>query len=165
MMGLRVMIADEASYEARRSALPDLGEVRVRSERRRRWSAEDKLAIVRETLTPGAVAQVVANRHGIGTGLLYTWRKQMLRMAMTGFAAVAVEPEATPMPQITDGSLAASIPPATMPVAAGEPAAPSRPDHLPGLIELELPTGVRLRFGADVDGPALQRVLAALAAP
>ncbi|WP_350356123.1 transposase [Acidisoma cladoniae] len=35
-----------------------------------------KLAIVRETLSPGSVAQVVADRHGIGTGLIYTWRKQ-----------------------------------------------------------------------------------------
>ena len=64
------MSANEGSYEARRSALPDRVEVRVRSERRRRWSDGDKLAIVRETLAPGAMAQVVADRHGIGKGLL-----------------------------------------------------------------------------------------------
>ena len=69
--------SNEGSYEARRSALPDVVEVRVRSERRRRWSPEDKLAVVRETLVSGAVVQVIADRHGIGTGLLYTWRKQM----------------------------------------------------------------------------------------
>ena len=44
------MSSIEGSYEARRSALPDRVEVRVRSERRRRWSDGDKLAIVRETL-------------------------------------------------------------------------------------------------------------------
>jgi transposase len=135
----------------------------VRSERRRRWSDGDKLAIVRETLAPGAVAQVVADRHSIGTGLLYTWRKQMLRAAMTGFAAVEIRPEALPAPQVTDGRAApvAEVPsvPSTAPstVAAG--------GAVGGLIEVELPTGVRLRVGPDVDGAALRRVLAALAAP
>ena len=153
--------ANEGSYEARRSALPHRVEVRVRSERRRRWSDGDKLAIVRETLAPGAVAQVVADRHGIGTGLLYTWRKQMLRAAMTGFAAVEIRPEALAAPQVADDQVAETLPElpaASVAVAAAPPAMPS-------LIEVELPTGVRLRVGADVDGPALQRVLAALAAP
>jgi transposase len=59
-------------------------EVRVRAVRRRSWSTEDKLRIVRETLEPGAVATAVADRHGISTGLLFTWRKQMLATAMSG---------------------------------------------------------------------------------
>ncbi len=162
-MGSVLMLGNEGSYEARRSALPDRVEVRVRSERRREWSDGDKLAIVRETLAPGAVAQVVADRHGIGTGLLYTWRKQMLRAAMTGFAAVEVRPEALPAPQITDGSVvpaSAVASPETPPIAVA-----AAPPAVPGLIEVELPTGVRLRVGSDVDGPALRRVLAALAAP
>lgn len=147
------MSANEGSYEARRSALPDRVEVRVRSERRRRWSDGDKLAIVRETLAPGAVAQVVADRHGIGTGLLYTWRKQMLRAAMTGFAAVEIRPEALPAPQVADDR------------AAPVMEVPPKPPAMPGLIEVELPTGVRLRVGPDVDGPALRRVLVALTGP
>ena len=142
------MSVNEGSYEARRSALPDRVEVRVRSERRRTWSDGDKLAIVRETLAPGAVAQAVADRHGIGTGLLYTWRKQMLLTAMTGFAAVEITPEATAVLQVTDRT----APPAAVPA----------PLVAPGLIEVELPAGVRLRIGSDVDGPALRRVLAAL---
>lgn len=128
----------------------------MRSERRRRWSDGDKLAIVRETLAPGAVAQVVADRHGIGTGLLYTWRKQMLRAAMTGFAAVEIRPEALAAPQVADDQVAPVV------------EIPSKPPAMPNLsslIEVELPTGVRLRVGADVDGPALRRVLAALGPP
>jgi transposase len=73
---------DEGSYEARKSAPKDRVEITTRTERRRRWSAEEKLRIVRETLRPGAVAQVVADQHGISTGLLYTWRKQMLTAAL-----------------------------------------------------------------------------------
>ena len=157
------MLVNEGSYEARRSALPDRVEVRVRSERRRSWSDQDKLAIVRETLAPGAVTQAVAERHGIGTGLLYTWRRQMLVAAMTGFAAVEIRPEAAAVLQVTGGTAAPSL-------AAAQPEVPSAaeaatPPARPGLIEVELPTGVWLRVGTDVDGPALRRVLAALAAP
>src|ERR1700722_15024028 len=91
-------MSDDRSYEARKSAAKDRVEVTMRTVRRRRWSSEEKLRIVRETLHPGAVAQVVADRHGIGTGLLYTWRKQMLTAAMTGFAAVEVAPAAETTP-------------------------------------------------------------------
>ena len=47
-------------------------EVRVRTVRRRSWSTEERLRIVRETLEPGAVAKTIADRHGISAGLLYT---------------------------------------------------------------------------------------------
>ena len=85
-------------YEVRKSSVrrgagPGV-EVRVRAVRRRSWSTEDKLRIVRETLEPGAVATAVADRHGISTGLLFTWRKQMLATAMSGFVPVDVAPEA-----------------------------------------------------------------------
>lgn len=60
----------------------------VRVERRRRWSDEEKLAILKETTQPGALVASVARRHGIGTGQLYTWRKQLLRGAMAGFMPV-----------------------------------------------------------------------------
>ena len=78
--------ANGTSYEARTRSRGGAGsappvEVRVRAERRRRWSAEDKLRIVRETLEPGAVAKAVADRHGISTGLLFTWRKETLAAA------------------------------------------------------------------------------------
>ncbi len=129
----------------------------MRSERRRTWSDRDKLAIVRETLAPGAVAQAVAERHGIGTGLLYTWRRQMLLAAMTGFAAVEIRPEAAAVLQVADGTAAPSPAAAQpeVPSAAEATTSPARPC----LIEVELPAGVRLRVRADVDGPALRRVL------
>lgn len=94
------------SYEARKSASGDRIEVTVRAERRRRWSAEEKLRIVRETLRPGAVAQVVADRNGIGTGQLYTWRKQMLTAAITGFAVVETVVEPQVAPRLTAPSVA-----------------------------------------------------------
>jgi transposase len=71
------------------SARNDGGSV-VRVKRRRRWSNEEKLAIVKETTQPRAIVAVVARRYGIGTGQLYTWRKQLLRGAMAGFVLVEV---------------------------------------------------------------------------
>ena len=63
----------------------------MRPVRRRIWPDEDKLRIVRETLDAGAVVQVVADRNGVSTGQLYTWRKELL--AVSGFVPVAVAPE------------------------------------------------------------------------
>src|SRR5277367_2955856 len=128
---------DEGSYEARKSAPKDRVEITTRTERRRRWSAEEKLRIVRETLRPGAVASVVADRHGIGTGLLYTWRKQMLTAAMTGFATGEVTPEPQ-TPPLLDGP---SFPDAPAPAPDQGSAA------MDAAAEIDLPDGTRVRVG------------------
>jgi transposase len=113
-------------------------EVMTRSERRRRWSDSEKQKILQETLKPGATVLAVARRHGVGTGQIYTWRRQALVGAVTGFVSVAIEPE--------------------VPLPAPASAASSRS----GLIEIELPGGTRLRVDDQVNGAALRRVLAAL---
>ena len=85
------------AYDGPKSAVrarPDRGvEVRVRPVRRRSWPDEDKLRMVRETLAAGAIVQVVADRNGVSTGQLYTWRKELLAAAVSGFVPVAVAPE------------------------------------------------------------------------
>lgn len=142
----------EQSYDGRKGALAERVEVRAWPERRRRWSSTAKLSIVRETLAAGSTAQRVADRHGIGTGLIYTWRPQMLRAAMSGFAAVEIKPD---VPAALPGPVQDTVsPPLSPPVTASR--------AMPGEIEVELVSGVRLRFGSDVDGSALQRILAAL---
>jgi len=116
-------------------------EVRVRAVRRRNWSTEDKLRIVRETLAPGAVAKAVAERHGIGTGLLFTWRREMLATAMSGLVPVEVVPE----------------PPRLEP----PPPAPAAPEA-PGTIEVGFPSGATVRVSGQVDEAVLRAVLAEL---
>nr|WP_201161892.1 IS3 family transposase [Pseudomonas sp. S60] len=44
-------------------------------ERRRRWSPEQKLAMVRESLEAGQSVSVVARRNGINANQLFLWRK------------------------------------------------------------------------------------------
>lgn len=60
-------------------------------ERRRRWSEEQKRAIVAESLVPGAVVSEVARRADIGAGQIYRWRKE-LRTAAEGFAPMLIRP-------------------------------------------------------------------------
>lgn len=62
----------------------------MRAVRRRNWSTDDRLRMMRETLDTGAIAHAVADRHGASNGLLYTWRKQILAPATAGLALVAV---------------------------------------------------------------------------
>ena len=52
-----------------------VAEILTQPERRRRWTVEQKLALVAETVRPGASMTQIARRYGISTGLLYTWRR------------------------------------------------------------------------------------------
>jgi transposase len=57
-------------------------------ERRRRWSRDDKMRIIEETLAPGAVVTEIARRHGIATSLVFTWRRpNTLRLSVAVWVA------------------------------------------------------------------------------
>ena len=137
----------ERTNDGRSSALTDDIELRVRRERHRRWRPEE-LRIVQETLHPGAVIAAVARRHGVGTGLLYTWRKDMLSTAMAGFVPVEVKRDVPP-------DAPAPTPVATLPVPARQKAAFGR-------IEIEFPGGIRVRVEGAADEAVLRGVLSTL---
>lgn len=126
-----------------KSSLPERVEVRVRRERRRRWTEEDKRRIVSEMLAPGAVALRVAERHEISTGLLFTWRRQLAADAQSGFVPVHVS---------------GSVPPSSSHAGAVLPSGSAG-----GVIEIELPGGARVRAGPGADLRLLRGVLSALA--
>ncbi len=115
----------------------------MRAVRRRNWLLEDRLRIVRETLEPGVVVQTVADRHGVSTGQLYTWRKQMLAMAMAGFAPVEVVPNPPPP----------ALPPPPKAAATVETT---------GSLQIVLPSGASIRVTGAVDPAMLRMVLAEL---
>lgn len=135
----------------RMSARTEFVEVVTRGERRRRWSAEQKLRIVAEAMQPGVVAKVVAQREGIGTGLLYTWRRDLLAGIAPGPAAPRLSPAAAVRSP-------AALPAVEAPSELTRPIPASRP----GRIEITLPGGAVVRVDADVDEAALRRVLVAL---
>ncbi len=63
------------------------GEVLSGVQRRRRWTPEEKVRIVEETHLPGMSVSLVARRHGIGAGQLFTWRRLMAQGALTAAGA------------------------------------------------------------------------------
>ena len=153
---------------------------------RRSWSAEEKRRIVLEAAVPGASVSEIARRHGVNANLVFNWRKMALAAssAITGGSSSAAPPpddssravageacefiplgvlgEAEPVEPalITDASSGmvggASSPRSALP----------RPgmDERPGVIEIDLADGTRLRVDAFVSERALRRVVAALKA-
>jgi transposase-like protein len=65
-------------------------EVITGPDRRRRWSLEQKRAIVAESLRANAPPSAVARRHGLNTGQIYTWRRLFSETSPPGFAAGAM---------------------------------------------------------------------------
>ncbi len=124
-------------------------EVLAGPERRRRWSVEEKLRILAQSVAPGSSLMLVCRMHGISSGQLYTWRRQFRTGELTGFAPVMVAPPVGEHP-------AASAPAASAPIlpAADRPAS--------GMIEVVLPSRVKLRITGAVDAAALRQVLSAL---
>ena len=48
-------------------------------ERRRRWSRDEKMRILAESLEPGAKVAEVARRNGVAPSVLFAWRRQARR--------------------------------------------------------------------------------------
>jgi transposase len=114
-------------------------EVITGRERRRRWSEEQKRAIVAASLTPGAVISEVARRADVGAGQIYRWRKE-LRAGANGFAPVLI---AAPKAAGTT---------AEEPISAAEPA-----------IEVAFAGKVRVRIPRSVPAELAAAVIKALA--
>ncbi|MFN8658373.1 MAG: transposase [Candidatus Obscuribacterales bacterium] len=61
--------------------------------RRRRWTNEEKKAIVRETEGPGASISAVARKYGIAPRLLFAWRRQLTEeLALTVKSGAKIVP-------------------------------------------------------------------------
>jgi transposase len=141
---------------ARKSTRSEVVEVVTRGERRRSWSDEQKCLIVAEATQPGAMVVEVARRWGIGTGLIYTWRRQMRQgelgaMPVPAFGELMVAPPSS----VAEPEPVAASP--ALPVEAGG-------DGEAGRIEVALPCGATVRVGRDVEEAALRRVLSAVRA-
>ncbi|MGY4395327.1 transposase [Sphingomonas sp. UYAg733] len=116
---------------------------------RRHWTVEQKLAILRDAFGPDGSVRGATERHEVGSGAIYTWRRQAMSGALTGINRLAV-------PSFAEVQI--SEPTAMLPAPAPSPAAPGS-----GQIGIELPSGVRLTVDASVDAEALSRVIGVLA--
>jgi transposase len=72
-------------------------------ERRRRWSAEQKQAVVAAAFAPGAIVAEVARRADVCPGQIYRWRRELCAGG-AGFAAVVVTADAACGPRLAAGA-------------------------------------------------------------
>ena len=124
--------------------------------RRRRWTIEEKVAILDEATQPRASITAVADRHGISRNLIYLWRRQAREGSMPGvtmshgaqspFVAVQVADRAEKAP--------AQNSPQRLPVPVGR--------RRPGLIEIALSNGRVVKVEDSIDPAMLSRIVAAL---
>jgi len=124
--------------------------------RRRKWTAEEKAALLAEVDAEGGSVSVVARRHGISTSLLYNWRSAWKAAA----SLRAAEPVAfMPLGMIGRAGCGA-------PALAAAPEQPvsrdRRGDGCRGVIEIALPSGACIRVDGKVNEKALRCVLQAV---
>jgi transposase len=74
-------------------------EVLTGPERRRRWSSDEKLAMVRESLEPGKSVSMVARQHGVNPNQLFHWRKLYQNGSLS---AVSAGEEVVPASELSD---------------------------------------------------------------
>jgi transposase len=132
-----------------------------RIERRRRFSVEQKLAILTEATALGANLSEVARRNGLLPAQVYKWR----RLAELGVIGV---PGASELPSFVAVEIAKDVPALPPPLLEDKPATVNRAPRRrrrkkAGVIEIELESGRRVRVDRDVDAAALERVLDVLA--
>jgi transposase len=130
------MDSDKRSAQVERLEVVDTG-------RRRRWSEDEKLRIVLESLQAPRQVAATARRYGVSRSLLLRWRRSFHpepkdAAHQTGFvpAMVVAESGAAPGPGGAAGS---------------------------GAIEIEFAAGTRMRITGSVDAATLKATLAALA--
>jgi transposase len=127
-------------------------ELITRTERRRRFSEADKLRLVAEAFRPGAMVIEVARRHRVDESLLYRWRRLVAQGLLTAEPPSFVPVQVAPEPASPAASPAE--PSASVPEALAEPA--------PGLIEIELPRGGRVRITGAAEPATVAAALRAL---
>jgi len=150
---------------------------------RRTWPDDEKQRIVAEALSPGASVSDIARRHGVNTNLLFNWVRSARKLSLGAASsqprsAMCLAPE-PPSPIFSGdfiqlGVIAEAAGDGPGLIAGAEPGELSKlpsvkqaaPDARtrPGLIEIELTNGTRLRVDAFVNERALQRVMSVLKA-
>ena len=113
----------------------------VETGRRRRWSEDEQIRIVLESLAGPRLVSATARRHGVSRAQLLTWRRKMKverePTAVPSFVPAVIEPE----PPVTPASRARSS------------------GSRGGRIEIVLSRGRRVIVDAEVDAAALSRIL------
>ena len=139
--------------------MPDgrMGEVISVVARRRRWTLEQKLALVEEVSRPGASVAAVADRHGMSRSLLFEWRRQVREGAMLGVVRADAAATLVPVRVLEDAALQGA-PRASPPLRrSGE-----RTGRSATVVEVVLSNGRMLRVSEAIRPSVLGRLAATL---
>ena len=129
------MDSDRRSAQVERLEVVDTG-------RRRRWSEDEKLKIVLESLQAPRQVAATARRYGVSRSLLLRWRRSF-------------------RPEPKDAADQPGFVPAIVVSESGPTPGPVAPAG--GAIEIEFAAGVRMRITGTVDAATLKAAVAALA--
>ena len=173
------MAATVAASEAR---------IEIVGDRRRAYDPDFRAELVKASLVPGTQVRDLARRHGVCVSLIYRWRRSTVpgvvpptRAARPGWdrqmtpakTAVATSPALEFVPigvfgrAEDEGPALVARPSAALtphPSSSGAASGHSGLSERPGLIEIDLSDGTRLRVDAFVNERALRRVMAVLKA-
>jgi transposase len=130
------MDSDRRSAQVERLEVVDTG-------RRRRWSEDEKLKIVLESLQAPRQVAATARRYGVSRSLLLRWRRSF-------------------RPEPKDASHQPGFVPAMVIAESGPTPSPAAPAS-GGAIEIEFAAGARMRITGTVDAATLKAAVAALA--
>ena len=120
-------------------------EVVSRVSGRRRWTVEQKLAVLRDAFGPEGSVRAACERHDVGSGSIYTWRRQAMSGELAGVRK-PIEPVFAEV-QISEQP---ALPAPTLAARSGS------------VIGIELPSGIKVTVDAMVDADALSRVIGVL---
>lgn len=114
--------------------------------RRRRWSSEEKLEILREASAPGSSVGAVARRHEISRSQIYQWRRAFRaeRLRSESYAVVDFLPV-----EVCDGG------------GDGDPSVDETPSPAV-MISIELRHGRTLSFFSNLPCHEIRRLVAAV---
>jgi len=109
---------------------------------RRSWTRAQKQAVLAEAKNSATTVSAVARRHGLAPSLLFRWRREAADAERTA----ALPPQPAFVPLCLPGPVSAKSCECTQ----------------PGIIEIELAAGHRLRADASVDIGVLRALVEAL---
>jgi len=137
MLRTVLMDSDRRSAQVERLEVVDTG-------RRRRWSEDEKLKIVLESLHAPRQVAVTARRYGVSRSLLLRLRRSF-------------------RPEPNDATDQPGFVPAMVVAESGPTPCPDVPASSGGAIEIEFAAGARMRITGSVDAATLKAAVAALA--
>lgn len=125
--------------------------------RRRSYTVEEKLRIVQETLKRGASVSVVARGHDVNANMVFTWRRQHQQGSLVSVPRKPRKPRLLPV--IVQPDEAEHRP------SKGDLAEREVLTTHTGRIEIEFPSGGRLRADGMVDADTLRAAIRELSQP